>query len=829
MKICRDIWLCFAVTVFASVLTLDSAAQKTVVNGRVLDAETSEPLPFVNVAFKDSKIGTTTDMQGRYSVETYYATDSLVASFVGYRPQAQRVRVDETQTIDFHLDPGSVKLTEVVISAQDEVDPALELLEKIIRFKPANNREKLDAYSYEVYNRIQFDLNNLTEKFTERKIFKEFDFIFDHLDSSHGKVALPFFITESLSDYYYRRQPKGRKEIIKATKVSGINNESITQFLGQMYQDVNVYSNSVNIFGKNFVSPISDYAKLFYEFTLIDSSYIDGKWCYRMDFVPKNKNELVFKGHFWVNDTTYAIKEIDAHILPSANINFITDLKVHHLYDQVQPEVWMLTKEELLADFTLVENETGFYGHKTTTYTDFTINQPRESEFYGGADHVKVESQVNEKDEEYWSRVRHEDITAKQQAIYQMVDSLKSNPVFMTYVDIVNFIFQGYWVDGPVEYGPVFTFLSYNAVEGLRPKFGLRTSNAFSTRLMLEGYAAYGLRDERFKYMLGGKYFLSKDPRQSVSAYYSEDYELVGQAPNYFSRDHFIQFLTSRNPQDRLIFNKEARLGLDREWFTGFSTQLEFRHRRLSSAGDWNFERYAQRGDATQLVDVEELVSTEISFGVRFAYRERFVEGEFERISLGSLWPIVRLRADFGIEGVLGSQYDYQKLTARVTDKVPVGPLGNFRYDLEAGKTWKKIPYPLQFVHPGSESIFLNEEAFNTMNFFEFVSDQYVSARAEHHFEGLFFNKIPLFQKLKWREIVGVNAIYGSYASLADTELVLPRRTYVFETGKPFVEAYVGVENIVKFLRVDAIWRLSYLDHPQTQRFTLQLGFLIQF
>lgn len=804
-------------------------AQKTVITGRVLDAETDEPLPFVNVAFKDSKIGTSTDFSGEFRLETYYATDSIIASFVGYLPKSMSVRKDRTQVIDFYLEPGSVRLTEVVISAQDYVDPALSLLEKIIGFKEVNNREKLDAYSYEVYNRIQFDLNNLTEKFTERKIFKNFDFIFDHLDSTHGKVALPFFMTESLSDYFYRRKPRGRKEIIRATKVSGVNNESITQFLGQMYQDVNIYENAVNIFGKNFISPISDYAKMFYEYSLVDSAYIDGKWCYRMDFTPKNTSETVFKGHFWVNDTTYAIKEIDANILPSANINFITDLHVRHRYEEVEPEVWMLVKEQLLADFTIVESEMGFYGHKTTMYDHFVINEPREPEFYGGAEHVIVESGVNEKDDDFWEVVRHESITAKERGIYNMVDSLKNNPIFMTYVDIVNFIFQGYWVQGKVEYGPVFTFLSYNDVEGFRPKFGLRTSNDFSTRLMLEGYAAYGTRDERFKYMLGGKYFLTKDPRQSLSVYYSEDYELIGQATNYFSRDHFIQFFTSRNPQDRLIFNKQARVALEREWFTGFSTTLELRNRRLSSAGDWNFERVAGWGDEQTVVDVNEITTTEISLGTRFAYRERFVEGEFERISLGSLWPIVTVRADLGVKGVLDGEHSYGKLHATVYDKVPMGPFGNFHYTVEGGRTWRSVPYPLQFVHSGSESIFYNEAAFNTMNFFEFVSDRFVSARLEHHFEGLFFNKIPLFQKLNWREVIGVNAVYGSFESLDPTELKLPERTFVFESGKPFAEAYFGIENIVKILRVDAVWRLNYLDNPRVSKFAVQLGFFIQF
>ena len=802
--------------------------QKTVVSGKIYDAKTRETLPFVNIAFKGSKIGTTSNIDGNYSIETYYAEDSLMASFVGYQPLAQAVKKDQSQVIDFFLEPGSFSLSEVVVRASDFENPAHTILKKIIRNKPVNNREKLDSYEYEVYNKIQFDLNNLSKKFTERKVFKDFDFIFDRIDSSQGKVALPFFMTETLSEYYYQRQPKGRKEIIEATKISGIENESITQFLGQMYLDVNIYDNSLGIFGKNFISPISNYGLTFYQYYLVDSMFIDNKWCYRLDFNPKNESELAFQGHFWVNDTTYAIKEIDARILKSANINFITDLRVRHQYEEVEKEVWMLVKEDILADFTLVEGEMGFYGKKLTTYRDFVINEPKDNSFYGGAEHVISESQINEKSDEYWSEARHETITTDQQAIYDMVDSLKTNPRFMTYIDIVNFLILGYKVEGPIEIGPVFTFLSYNAVEGFRPKFGLRTSNEFSTKLLLEGYVAYGTRDKRFKYMLGGQYFLSKKPRHVIGAYYSEDLELIGQVPNLFPRDHWIQFLTSRNPQNRLILNKQVRVFTEREWFTGFSTKLEFKRRDLAARGDWKFQKDDGPAGEELTVEISSLVTSEVSLGVRFAYRENFVEGEFERISLGSTWPILSVNIDFGVKGILGSEYQYQKLTASVFDKIPLGPFGTMRYSLEGGRTWQALPYALQFVHAGSESIFQNSDAFNTMNYFEFVSDQYVALRAEHHFDGFFFNKIPLFQKLKWRELIGINAIYGSFSDQNLSEMLLPQYTFGFDT-RPFAEAYVGIENIFKFVRIDAIWRLTYLDHPNTQNFGVLIGFDIQF
>jgi len=245
---------------FLSFLSIsDAKGQKTIISGGVYDAVSKEPLPFVNLAFTGSKVGTTTDINGLYSLETYLASDSLKASSVGYKPLAKKVKKDVTQVIDFFLEEGSVSLGEVVINAKDFENPAHVILRNIIANKPVNNREKLDAYQYETYSKVQFDLNNLSEKFTQRKLFKQFDFIFDNLDSTNKKVSLPFFMTENFSDFYYQRNPRGRKEFIHATRISGINNESVSQFLGQMYQDFNIYENSIGIFGKNFISPISGY------------------------------------------------------------------------------------------------------------------------------------------------------------------------------------------------------------------------------------------------------------------------------------------------------------------------------------------------------------------------------------------------------------------------------------------------------------------------------------------------------------------------------------------------------------------------------------------
>ena len=401
--------------------TLNGLAQTTRVVGRVVDATTGEGLPFVNIAFVDSKIGTITDMDGGYALETYYATDSIRVSFVGYVPASFKVKREQDQRIDISLEPSSVQLGEFEVRPPDE-NPAFAILRRVIAHKPVNNREKLEAYEYESYNKIEFDLNNITEEFTQKKLFKPFDFIFDNIDSSDAKPYLPIFMTETLSERYYRQSPNTQREIIHGTRVSGLENESISQFMGDMYQNVNIYDNFLVIFGKNFVSPIADGGKGYYNYYLTDSAFVGKYWCYKLEFTPKRVQELAFKGEMWINDTTYAVRRIEAGIAEGANLNFVQGFWVRQEYDQVEKEVWMLTRDELVVDLNLVRDAgkpnknqvQGFYGRRTASYRDFIINKARDEAFYAGMEQVVVLPDTNSDTEAYWLERRHEELSEKE-------------------------------------------------------------------------------------------------------------------------------------------------------------------------------------------------------------------------------------------------------------------------------------------------------------------------------------------------------------------------------------------------------------------------------
>lgn len=792
--------------------------QKTKVSGTVTDASTGEAIPYASVWFQGSKIGVSTDFDGKFLIETYYATDSLSASSLGYSTLSFKVKKDREQVINFSLETASIALAEVEIKADKKAEnPAHVIFRHILKNKKVNNRAKLDAYEYELYNKVEFDLNNLTEEFRSKKVLKPFEFIWENLDSTDQKIYLPVFMTESVSDFYYRKNPKNEKEVIKATRVSGIENNSVSQFLGDMYQNVNIYDNNIIVFGKSFISPLSGLGLGFYDYYLEDSTFIDDKWCYNILFQPKRKQELTFNGNFWVNDTTYAIKQIEATISEDANINYIYGLKVEQEFDEVEPEVWMITQDKLVVDFNITKKTMGFYGRKTTTYKNFKINKARDDEFYKGTSDIDVKDDANKKDENYWDLARHIELSENEKNIYEMVDSIQNIPQFKTIADVISLFVSGYKVIGNFEIGPYYTLYSFNPVEGNRIRFGGRTSNKFSTKTMIEGYAAYGFKDRKYKYGGGVTKILNKNPRIAFYVGGKKDVEQLGQAEGAFREDNVLSSVFRRNPAAKLTEVTQFKSYFEKEWFYGLSNKLIFTHRVLKPLGELEYLRINDTDNTTK---INHIITSDITLYTRFAYKEKFVSGEFERISLGTKYPTLEFFYTIGIPEVLKSQYEYQKFVARLRDKLRMGPFGVIKIRLEAGKIWGTLPFPLLQLHQGNETFFYDESAFNTMNYFEFVSDEWASAAVTYHMEGLFFNKLPLFRKLKWREVVSMKTVVGNYNERNSSELILLPNTYTL--SKPFVEGSIGIENIFKFLRVDALYRLSYLDNPDIVKFGLR-------
>jgi hypothetical protein len=801
-------------------------AQTYTISGKVFDSESKEPLPFVPVLIKGTTVGGTTDFDGNYSITTSKLGDSIVATYVSYKKLTRAIKRGESQVVNMPMVLEGVNLLEVVVKAGE--NPAHRIIRNVIANKEFNNKRKLDAYQYETYNKVEFDLNRIPKEMRERKLFKPIKFVFDNVDSlnSGEKPSLPIFITEAISEVYFRSNPTLKKEVIKANKITGIENTSVTSVMGDMYQNINVYDNHILVFNKDFVSPISDNGFFYYKYYLEDSLFIGSTRCYQIRFKSKRPQELCFSGNMWISDTTWAVKRLEMSIPKDANINFINAANIVQEFTQID-STWMLSKDRLVIDFAMNKNQVGIYGRKTTSYKDFKINQPKETKFYEFGDKIVVEDSALLYSNDFWDKNRHDSLSIREKKIYHMIDTIKTLPVYRTWVDVLTIFVSGYKVVNNFEIGPYFNLVSYNRVEGLRTRFGGRTSSKFSRWYELQGYVAYGFKDEKFKYSLGFKSFISKKPhRQLIGMTYKSDYEILGQSQNGFSQDNIFASLFRTSPLTNLTRVDQTYAWYEREWVDGLTSKVTLIGRTITPLIANAYTYYKNDGS---IATKENIRNTEVRLNMRFAYKEKFISGDFSRISLGTKWPVMQVTYAKSLQNAFRGEYDYQKVVLNVSDRIRlISLLGYTDYTAEVGKIFGAVPYPLMELHGGNETYVYDYMSFNMMKYYEFASDQYASVGVFHHFEGLLFNKVPLLKKLKWREVVTCKALWGSVNEKNRKTLIFPTTLNALG-NEPYVEVTAGIENIFKVFRIDALWRSTYLRPKAIDNFGVKFGFQLAF
>ncbi len=801
-------------------------AQDTIVRGKVTNAATGDPIPFASVVFKGGTTGTATDFDGNFSIKTTRAGDSLVASFVGYRPRTKSVRKGVTQVINFQLDEDVVNLQEVSITAGE--NPAFAILRKVVKNKDLNDKRKLTAYEYDSYTKIEIDVDNISDAFRQRKLVKKVTAVLDSVEriaGEDGKPILPLFITESVSKIYYRDNPTLKTENILKTKINGVGVEDgtlLTQLIGSSFQEYNFYQNWLNIITKEFVSPISDLWRLYYEYDLTDSLDIGGHFCYRLDFYPKSQQDLAFTGTMWITKDEYALKQIDATMGKGANVNFVEKMKIQQELEITPEGHWLPIKNRVLIDVSEVaKNSAGMLAKFYTSNKNFVVNQPKEPSFY---DHqiVTAENARAFEDEKYWDTLRHEPLSESEKNVYKMIDTLRNIPVVRTYTEIVKAFMDGYYNLGKVELGPYPGLIAWNSVEGLRLQIGFKTNSRFSQFWTYHGQVAYGFNDARVKYSAQAVRILSRDRWTTLSFRMRSDVARLGVDDETLADNPLFIAATRWGVFRRGYYFNEYRVAFNREFFRGFSSRIAFRH--------WTFDptfNFGYLEDPNDLNSVQEnFQSSEVYVESRYGRDELFVQNGNDRISLGGLkWPIITLRYTRGIKGILGSDYNYDKLKFTLTKRIKTGPLGVGLVSIAGEYVFNTLPYPLLALHLGNQSPIYSAVTYNLMNYGEFISDHYVSMRYRQYLEGFLLNRIPLLKELKWRLLATANVIEGGMRqsnrdlisqTTVEGEQTLPAGYF---TGKPYVELGYGVENIFRFLRIDFVHRLTYLDNPNARRF----------
>jgi len=806
----RTILLPFALLFFILISTCLCGQQRVIV-GMVKDQQNEENIPFASLKFMKSGSGKLTDSAGTFlfTLPSNFK-DTLQITYVGYEDYFLPVdftNIDkDTMQVLVHLVPGKVSVG-VVVKAK--VNRGLQLWKRIVRFKPQNDRYRFESFSYELYNKLQLDIKNVNKaKWSNSSLMKPFSFIFDNIDTSEGVPVLPAYISEALSEYYYQKNPVKRREVFKAVKTIGVQNESVAKLLGGMDQVVNVYNNYIPVFDKSFVSPISDNGDAYYNYKILDTQYVNGRRLIHFLFAPKRKGENTFEGDAWVHDTTFAIQKMNLRLSKDANINYVEKLSLIQEYQMVHDSIWFLSKDKFVIDISpLSKNKLAFIGRKTTTYRNVKINDESIREELRKnkqlEETVLPKGSINQSNE-YWTNARHEELNETEKGIYKMVDTLLQLPAFRRYTRMINFISTGYLNIKGAQIGPWQNWISGNSLEGMRLRFDIGTNTRFNNRILLHGYAAYGFNDKEWKGEFDAFYLLNKSPRAYLYGSYVNDFDYGQQYYDEISADNIFALAIRKNGVPiKFIRLEETRFDAFKEWNSGFSVLTSARHKHYNPVMNLP-------GKESYVTKISRpFTSFEASVRLRFAYLEKFLENNFYRTSLGSPYPIVELKYTKGISGIMHSSYDYHKLTAGINNYKKIPPLGSIYFNVFGGKTFGTLPYMFLDVAPGNEIYYYNKYAFNMMNRFEFIHDRYAGINLEHNFGNGIFRFIPLTRKLGFRQFWTAKTLWGSLSENNRQLNFVDNHSFQSLDGKTYLELGTGVDNILRVLRVDFIWRAT--------------------
>ncbi|MFC7356532.1 DUF5686 family protein [Jejudonia soesokkakensis] len=800
---------------------------QTKVSGVVKDAS-GVSVAYANVIFKDSNEGTITNEEGRFYLESDVSYDTVVFSFIGFGSKEVALNKRATYEMEIILEEETGTLDEVVIytgKISKKNNPALDILEKIWRNRRDNGVKKFDQYKYDKYEKLEFDLNTIDSALIKSSVFKGMEFIFEQTDTSKvtGNTYLPIFINEAYSKVYGDNIINEEKEVLEGNKNSGFdNNNTLIAFIKDLYNDYDVYDNYLKFFDKAFTSPLSRTGKDVYNYVLLDSAYRGNKWCYNIIYYPRRKNELTFKGDFWVNDSTWAITEINMQATKSANVNWVREIYIEQEFDVLNDSTFLIKKDYFLSDFSFRKKEgaRGVYGKRTTLYDNFEFDKPKEKSFYS-KQVDPYDYAVYNRSDDFWKERRMEELSKDEVGVYKMLDTLKTVPRFKTLYNVGSVLATGYYEAGNFDIGPVFSVFGFNEAEGLRIRLGGRTYFSQNDPWRVEAFGAYGFRDERFKYGVSAKWLLDRNSRLIIFGGNRKDVEQTGasltNSTDVLGRSLASSSLITVGANDRLSRINLTTAGFEFEPSKNFITRLTGSYRTLESATDtFSIDYFDENGEIQSTIS-----QPEITLGLNYTPNRKTSGYGVERTVInGGNFPTFYLGYTYGLKDMLGGDFEYSKVQALYTQPWNIGGFGRMYTTVEVGKIFDPVPLSLLSPIPGNQTLFSIYNSFSQLDFYEFVSDTYASFHMQHDFGGRIFSRVPLLRKLNLREVIGFRAVYGQ---ISDENIALNASNIVYRAPEDIYYEYsVGIGNIFKIFRLDFNFRGNYLneaENPDARKF----------
>ena len=832
------------------------------IQGVVTDSLTNEPIPYLSVFYEGKGVGSITDNDGHYKVETRKGWNKLTFSAVGYVTKVVNIIPGVTKNLNVRMRPDDIMLDEVVVKPKREKysrknNPAVELMKKVIAHKNNNKLSENDYYQYNKYQKITMSLNDVTPEMLEKGMYKKMPFLKDQIElcEETNKFILPISVDETASQKIYRKHPKSEKTIIKGMSSTGVNElfatgDMLSTVLKDVFTDVNIYDNDIRLLQYPFISPISSSDAIsFYKFYIMDTTFVDKDKCFHLTFVPNNSQDFGFTGHLYVlADSSYTVKKCTMNLPKKSGVNFVDNMDIIQEFEQLPNGEWVLKTDDMIVEMTLMKIMQGFQIRRTTRYSDYAFDELPQQLFKRKGAEIK-EADAMMRGDDFWNQYRPVPLTQTESSMDMLVKRLEQMPgfkyvIFVLKAFIENFVETG-TKDNPskVDIGPVNTMISNNYIDGLRLRMSAQTTANLNPHLFLKGYYAYGFKDHRSKYMGEVEYSFNKKeylprefPKNSIT--FSYQYDVMSPTDKFLKTDKdnvFVSFKTST--VDQMSYVRNIALKYENETQFGLKTTVEVKHSTDEPTGGL---AYITNDDQKTLVP--EIQTMEASLAFRYAPGETFVNTKQRRIPVSFDAPVFTLSHTAGFKGVLGGEYNYNLTEIGLYKRFWFSSWGKIDMFVKGGAQWNKVPFPLLIMPAANLSYILQRETFNLINNMEFLNDRYASLDVSWDLNGKIFNRIPLLKKLKWREAIGFKMLYGHLTDKnnpmkhpGDRELFLfPTRdgrptSFVMDPKTPYMECSVGIHNIFKILHIDYVRRLNYLDHPDANKWGVRFMVMMTF
>lgn len=832
------------------------------IQGVVTDSLTKEPIPYLSVFYEGKGVGSITNDDGHYSVETHKGWNKLTFSAVGYVTKVVNIIPGVTKTMNVKMRPDDIMLEEVVVKPKKEKysrknNPAVELMKKVIAHKKNNKLEENDYYQYNKYQKITMSLNDVTPEMLEKGMYKKMPFLKDQIElcEETNKFILPISVDETASQKIYRKQPKNEKTIIKGMSSTGVNElfatgDMLSTVLRDVFTDVNIYDDDIRLLQYPFISPISSSDAIsFYKYYIMDTTYVDKDKCFHLTFVPNNSQDFGFTGHLYVlADSSYTVKKCTMNLPKKSGVNFVDNMDIIQEFEQLPNGEWVLKTDDMIVEMTLMKIMQGFQIRRTTRYSDYAFDELPQQLFKRKGSEIK-EADAMMRGEDFWNQYRPVPLTQTESSMDMLVKRLEQMPgfkyvIFVLKAFIENFVETG-TKDHPskVDIGPVNTMISNNYIDGLRLRMSAQTTANLNPHLFLKGYYAYGFKDHRSKYMGEVEYSFNKKeylprefPKNSITFGYQ--YDVMSPTDKFLKTDKdnvFVSFKTST--VDQMSYVRNISLKYENETQFGLKTTVEMKHSKDEPTGGLS---YILNDDQRTLIP--EIQTMEASLAFRYAPGETFINTKQRRIPVSFDAPVFTLSHTTGFKGVLGGEYNYNLTEIGLYKRFWFSSWGKIDMFVKGGAQWNKVPFPLLIMPAANLSYILQRETFNLINNMEFLNDRYASLDVSWDMNGKIFNRIPLLKKLKWREAIGFKMLYGQLTDKnnplkhpGDHELFLfPTRdgrptSFVMNPKTPYMECSIGIHNIFKILHIDYVRRLNYLNHPDANKWGLRFMVMMTF